>query len=231
MITQTLSSIVNPRPRNGRSFQHPLAEHYRMLLRRLGWPAVDSLPRLRSIGITSSYRGEGVSTVATHLAATAAGMANQRVLLVDFNLRHPACSSLLRMTPSPGVAEALVRDVPLADVIQPTPLDNLDVLMAGGSVADPAEVYEAWGLADLIRALKTTHELVVFDLPAMSDAAGVLRVAGLLDGVILVVESERVRWQVARRNKELLQSAQAQVLGVATNKHQHYVPDWLYHKH
>jgi Mrp family chromosome partitioning ATPase len=60
------------------------------------------------------------------------------------------------------------------------------------------------------------------------DCTGVLDWAPLVDGVVLVVESERVRWQVAARGIELLEQAGTQVLGTVINKQREYIPEWLY---
>ena len=69
----------------------------------------------------------------------------------------------------------------------------------------------------------------MLDLPPL-DSTNVLDWAPLLDGVVLVIESERVRWQVAARGIELLEQAGSQVLGTVINKQQEYIPQWLYQR-
>ena len=63
--------------------------HYESLLHRLPWPAADSARPLRTLGVTSCSSGEGVSTVAAHLALAAAGMGESQVLLADANFARP----------------------------------------------------------------------------------------------------------------------------------------------
>ena len=77
----------------------------------------------------------------------------------------------------------------------------------------------------LVKELAQDFELVVCDLPAAGQASCTSRLAGLLDGVLLVVESERVCCEAAERGKELLMRADAQLLGVVLNKRRQARPN------
>ncbi len=48
--------------------------------------------------------------------------------------------------------------------------------------------------------------------------------------MILVVEAERTRKQVAQETKAHLKLANANLGGVVLNKRQFHVPDWLYQR-
>jgi Mrp family chromosome partitioning ATPase len=65
-------------------------------------------------------------------------------------------------------------------------------------------------------------------MPAVHDAGPNDRLAGLLDGVLFVIEAERVRWQVAERTTEHLRRANVRLLGAVLNKRRRHVPEWLY---
>jgi Mrp family chromosome partitioning ATPase len=49
-----------------------------------------------------------------------------------------------------------------------------------------------------------------------------------VDGVILVIESQKTRKRAARWAKEQIEGAGGKLLGVVLNKHRYYMPDWLY---
>ena len=72
------------------------------------------------------------------------------------------------------------------------------------------------------------YEYILFDIPSLNEGSMGIRIASHLDGVILVVEAERVRREVAEQSKGLLERAQVRVLGTIFNKRRFYVPDWLY---
>jgi Mrp family chromosome partitioning ATPase len=68
---------------------------------------------------------------------------------------------------------------------------------------------------------------VIVDLPTV--AKGVPAGLGsLLDGLLLIVEAERIRWQVAQRTASLLTAAGVNLLGVVMNKRPNHIPRWLY---
>jgi Mrp family chromosome partitioning ATPase len=85
------------------------------------------------------------------------------------------------------------------------------------------------GTRDLLQRLGRAFDLVIVDLPPL-DAAGALEWAPLLDGTVLVVEAERVRWQMAARGVALLHQAGATVLGTVINKRRDHIPQWLYQR-
>jgi protein-tyrosine kinase len=49
-----------------------------------------------------------------------------------------------------------------------------------------------------------------------------------LDGLLLVLESEKVRWEVAQSRSSALADMGANLLGVVMNKRPDHVPRWLY---
>jgi Mrp family chromosome partitioning ATPase len=212
--------------------RHVLSEcvqaHHRALLRSLPWPgsAPDASPR--SIGLTSCGRRAGVSTVATQLAVTAAECGAGQVLLVDAHFAWPAVSRQLGLRAGPGLSELLLEGRAPIDVIQPGPVPRLSVLTAGGRCQEAAAL-DSPRLGEMIETLAEGFDLVLFDLPPVGEAGG-LRLAGLLDGVFLVLEAERVRWQVAQRARQLLLRAEGNLLGAVMNKYRRHIPDWLYRR-
>jgi len=76
--------------------------------------------------------------------------------------------------------------------------------------------------------LKKDFDLVVFDMPAAGQIPSSLQWFRLFDSVVLVVEDERVRWQVGQRTAKTLRRAGANLAGVAFNRRQRHIPNWLY---
>lgn len=228
MITMTPRAATN-NAMSPRELSVELQTYYQTLLRNLPWPAVDD-PHIRTIGLTSSQRREGVSTVAAHLAISAASCNAGQVLLVDSHLAWPAAFRQLEVNAGPGLTEHMIDDVPLSDVLQPGPVPNLSVLAAGGRGGNETAVYDSPYLVDLVDRLKQSYDLVIFDLPPTSETSGALRLAGLLDGVLLVLEAERVRWQVAKHTQQLLLRSRGNLLGAVLNKYQRHIPSWLYRR-
>ena len=184
------------------------------------------LPRV--VALTSCYSGEGVTTVASHLATLLAANADGRVLFVDANLRRPSAHLVFGVNVSPGLTEFLVDGQSSAEIVQPSGVPNLDVVTAGERNISFSRKSEFKALHDLVGQWRSKYRFVLLDTPAVRGGMFAGLLGGLVDGVVLVVEAERVRWEVVRRVHERLVRARANVLGVALNKRRFYIPEWLY---
>ena len=182
---------------------------------------------MRTLGMTSACRGEGVSTLAAHLAITAAADGPVRVLLVDADLEQPTLHRLLGTQLDPGLAECLRAERGPAEAAGESGFPGVSMLGAGRLRDSPARLWDLPTLPGLVEDLSHEFELVVFDLPPVAQQSWMRRLAGLLDGVLLVVEAERVSGQAARRAKELLRGTEAHLLGAVLNKQREGLPHWL----
>ena len=78
-----------------------------------------------------------------------------------------------------------------------------------------------------VASLKDEFDLVVFDMPPAGEASSTTRLAGRLDGVLLVVEAEQATVEDALRTKQLLTRCGARLVGAIMNKYQEHLPNWL----
>ena len=178
------------------------------------------------LGLTSCHRGEGVSSIASDLAVTLARQGLEfPVLLVD------PCEY---QQGAKGGKRALSRatQITLDDAGKIEMLErNLSVLEPEVD-ADPADAKVPQStFRELVKFLRM-HEcaFVVFDLPPLKEGGHVLELVGLLDNTIVVVESERTRWETVRWAWELVEEASSNALGIVLNKRSYYVPNWLYRR-
>jgi succinoglycan biosynthesis transport protein ExoP len=191
---------------------HPLGEHYATLLR--------SVRSLRSesgvcIGVTSCARQEGVTTVAGNLAVAAAQAGDLRVLLADTNAVHPELAGRFGILTELGFSDLVAGKSGNQDVFHRTTVDQLWVLPAG---REPATLADHPALKARLDELRAKFDLTIVDLPVANDLSPCGALARLLDGVLLVVEAERLHRDEVRRAKARLQRSQANLLGVVFNK-------------
>ncbi len=207
-------------------------EYYQTLLRGLAWPGNGSTDSLQTLAITSCHRGEGVSTVAAQLAVTAASSGTHQVLLVDANVTCPSLHKTFGLTLNSGQSD---ESRPQASV-QSTRYKNLGLLTAGSLGGNElAGSYGSKGIcgsvdrfSQLVATAKRSFDLVVFDMPAANPANLSLQLFATFDGVVLVVEADRVRREVAEHTKQKLAEVGANLLGVVLNKRTYHIPNWLY---
>jgi capsular exopolysaccharide synthesis family protein len=200
-----------------------------ILLERLMALIKDQRESQRAFSITSCHNGEGVSTISAYLAGALADRGYGRVLLVDTNFEDPLTHQIFSVGNTPGLGEMLASGQSLSSFIQPSSVNNLDVLCAG-QTDEPINrhIFESKGFADLLAYLKNEYTFILFDTPAVWEESHAVILGGLLDSVILVVAAEETRWEVAHRAKDRLTKAGANLLGGILNKRRFYVPRRLY---
>jgi capsular exopolysaccharide synthesis family protein len=201
---------------------------YCTLLRRLQWPHLgngkqagnseDAPSALRCLGITSSERREGVSTVAWQLAAAAADSGEQHILLVDANPRYATVHRTFRLKRSPGLTESLLNPEMLEQSIRPLDGQSLSVLPAGNYDSKVMKAFASAAIDEVIGLLRPHYGLIVFDMPPTDDNSLGLRLAELMDGVLMVVEAERACQETASRATQILNRNGVNVLGAVLNK-------------
>jgi uncharacterized protein involved in exopolysaccharide biosynthesis len=194
----------------------------------------DKMELPRVIGITSCYSGEGVSTTAANVSKALAFRHDQgKVLLVDLNLDDPFQHSHFGVPLSPGFTD-------LVEPQSPAPTNQsvsralckdasgIDVLPAGRKSQNPLQLGRSERFTQIIAAGKKDYATMIFDLPSLAQSSMAIELAKYFDGIILVVESERVRRQVAQQAIAKMSRAGIAILGVVINKRKFYVPHWAY---
>lgn len=194
----------------------PIAEAYRLLRTNFQFAAVDR--PLRRIVITSPGPGDGKSTTAANLAVVFA-QGGKNVILVDADLRRPQQHRIFQRTASYGLSTALVdAATPLTSFLQPTDVPGLRLLTSGPIPPNPAELLGSQRMAQLMQVLNQEADMVIVDSPPVLSVADAAILANAADGVVLVADAGRTRREMARRAKESLERAGANLLGMVLNR-------------
>ena len=168
------------------------------------------------VQVTSPQAGDGKSTLAANLAVSIA-QSGRRVLLIDADFRRPTVHKLFGLSNSEGSTSVLTGTAELADAVQSSGIDNLDILTCGPQPANPAELAISGELRDLLEVLKSKYEFVIVDSPpllAVTDPSGI---AARVDGVLLTMRLGKTTRGQLKQAYELLQSVEANVTGLVVN--------------
>jgi capsular exopolysaccharide synthesis family protein len=138
--------------------------------------------------VTSAVSSEGKSVTAINLAVVAASM-NQRVLLVDANLRRPDMHSILNLSVDGGLVDVLRGHRSAPSAIVGVGIEHLHVLAAGEVPVDPAELLTSPRMLSLIGELRGAYDLVVIDTAATLPVADTLEFVGDADAAVFVVRA------------------------------------------
>ena len=190
------------------------AEAFRRIRTNLQFSA--PADRQRSVLITSAQPEDGTTTVATNLAIALA-QSGRKVLLVDANFRRPRLQQLFKSVPATGLSNILIGQGTLAASAVSSGIKNLDVLGAGPTPPNPAELLSGEPCREFLREAIQRYEQVIIDTAPILLASDATVLAAAVDGVILVVRAKRDSRGIARRAHALLTDVRAHVFGVVLN--------------
>jgi non-specific protein-tyrosine kinase len=188
------------------------AEAFRQLRTNLQFVDIDHAPR--SIVVTSSIPAEGKSTTCANLAISLA-QAGVKVILVEADLRRPQISEYLGIESAVGLTSVLIGRVALEDAIQPWGGDGLLFVLPGGPIPpNPAELLGSHGMAELVKRLEASADIVLIDTPPLLPVTDAAVVAALTDGAILVAASGKTKREQVKLAASSLSKVGARLLGV-----------------
>ncbi|MFI5003971.1 MAG: Wzz/FepE/Etk N-terminal domain-containing protein [Solirubrobacterales bacterium] len=196
----------------------------------------------RTILFLSCDAGDGVSTAIAGLALVQRD-ANERVAVVDGDLRRSVQASLLEVGGSHGLAEVLAGTLATGEALQRVePLPNqggaglgvpgagvstlvqsratgsVSVLASGSAAANPPALLASRAMTDLLRSLAEDFDHVLIDAPSPLQVSDAMPLLGAVDGIVLVARVGHTREISAQRLMQLLaRVSSAPVLGVLAN--------------
>jgi capsular exopolysaccharide synthesis family protein len=196
---------------------HPnsiVAENFRLLQSNLEF--FQTYNSARTILVTSPTQGNGKTTIAINLALTIAS-SEQKVALVDADLRRPAIHKSLKISQSPGLADLIHNRVGVKEVVRPLKNKKIDVVTAGNIPPSVTEVVGSKRIGSILNDLREDFDTIIVDAPPLviSDS---YNLASKVDGVILVLEPGLTRDDQAKVMKEQLSRAGARIIGIVFNK-------------
>jgi capsular exopolysaccharide synthesis family protein len=142
-----------------------------------------SVQATRVVMVTSADDGEGKTTLAGFLASSLA-RAGRRTLLLDGDLRRPACHQLFELPCQPGFSEVLLEEIDLDAAIQPTNLEDLWVIPAGQWDRAVVQALAREHVQKLFDQLKEEFDFVIVDSHPVLGAADALLLGQHADSVI-----------------------------------------------
>jgi protein-tyrosine kinase len=163
------------------------AEQYRSLRTRI--KRAENGRNVRTIVVTSPNKGDGKSLTASNLAVTMAQEFQQRVLLVDADLRRPAIHKLFGFQEGPGLADVLMGAAELNQVLIEVPDYHFTLLPAGSLPSHPAELLGSAAMRRVLDTLRTRFDRVLIDMPPVAPLADLHIVAPMADGVLMIVRA------------------------------------------
>lgn len=167
--------------------------------------------------VTSSFQSEGKSTTSINLARSYAENNDNKVLLVDCDLRKPKIARLLELRSEAGLSNVLVKPQLLDSAIIPSGTENLDVLLSGSIPPNPSELLGSARMKQLIETVRERYNYIIIDTPPITMVTDAMVLAPSTDGVLIVVRAGISERGPVVHAVTQLEYAQAKILGFILN--------------
>lgn len=176
------------------------------------------------IVVSSSMANEGKTTTTTNLAISIS-QADQRVLLIDGDLRKPKVHHYFSIPNAPGLTNYLgaaansrsAQKVDLFSIIHPTEYKNLSVIASGSIPPNPAEVLGSEMMSEFIKEISQHFDYIIIDTPPINVVSDALPVIRESDGVVMVVRSNSSTHPELQKALDSLKFIDAKILGFVVN--------------
>ncbi|WP_425590609.1 CpsD/CapB family tyrosine-protein kinase [Fictibacillus enclensis] len=193
----------------------PISEQYRTIRTNIQFSSIDI--QYQTIMVTSAGPGEGKSTTVANLAVVLAQQ-GKSVLLIDGDLRKPTVHYTFKVSNIQGITNVLTRQITLEDAVVQTNVEDLYVLPSGPVPPNPSELLNSKAMEMVVEEAKSKYDYILFDTPPVLAVTDAQVLANKSDGVVLVTSSGKTEKEAIVKAKELLDNANAKILGVVLNQ-------------
>jgi polysaccharide biosynthesis transport protein len=188
--------------------------------RQLRAPIVKRMDQegFKTLLVLSGNPSSGATTVVSNLAIACAG-ADERVLVIDANLRRPSMHRVFGVGEGQGLGDCLssTAKVPLLEAIRPTAIPNVSVLTAGTSGTRGPERLGSETMTRLLAEAATHFDRVIVDSAPAVVAGDGFALTNRVDAVVLVVRALSEKRGLVNRLRVQLAESRAELLGVVVN--------------
>lgn len=171
----------------------------------------------KTILITSPTPKDGKTFICSNLAATF-GLAGERIVAIDLDLRRPRLHQPFNLEKGKGVTDYLFNNASFEEIIQNTLVKGVDFISAGSKVPNPAEVISSNALKEFIEKLKNQYDYVFMDTPPIIPVSDAAIISKMSDLTLLVASVNQTRLDLLEEAIKTLNLIQGNYFGVILNR-------------
>ncbi|VEF49079.1 exopolysaccharide tyrosine-protein kinase [Bacillus freudenreichii] len=178
---------------------------------------INSEKESNTILITSPGKGEGKSTIASNIAVSMTQQ-NEKILLIDGNLRSPGIHSIFKLPNITGLTDVLTGRACFEEAVTSSRIGRLDILTSGSDPFNPAELLASQSMVKLLETVKPLYDNILIDSPTLLELTDSKILANRCDGVVLVVRKNKTSLDSVFESRRVLELAKTQIVGVIVNE-------------
>jgi exopolysaccharide transport family protein len=179
------------------------------------------------VAVSSALPDEGKTTVSLCLARVSA-LSGQKVLLIDCDLRRRTLKDVLGLEPPLGLLQVLSGEANWRKAIYVDEASGMHLLPLKDSGFTPKDVFGNDAMTHLVDELRGMFDLIILDCAPVLAVAETRVIVARADSTVLVARWEKTPIRAVRSALQQLQSAGANVIGIALNYIDMRVPGYAY---
>lgn len=196
-------------------YKHKISELFKIFSLSVKFKIRDN--NIKKLLITSSVKNEGKTATCVNLAVTLAKM-QQKVLLIDLNLRNPDIHNYFETDNSLDIISNLESDSDCKSCIQKSNINNLDLVIASEKHENPSELLASEKVNNFMNKVENEYDVIIFDSAPINNIVDTSLLAELCDGIILVVSTKDSKISSLTKDLEQIGRTSTKILGVVLNK-------------
>ncbi|MCI0438039.1 MAG: CpsD/CapB family tyrosine-protein kinase [Chloroflexi bacterium] len=189
------------------------------------------------LGITSSMVGEGKTTNCVGIGSAISRETDERVLMLECDLLSPSLATHLNLSATPGMSEFIQGKASLEEIVQGTPIPNLDIIVAGAVQDGAVQDGESDGLEQPLLSLlrrrlpgmlslfKQIYGFIMLDMPPLLNSPYTRDIVKYTDGTFLAVKAGVTSNDSLERASELI--SEDKLSGVILVGSDSPLPNWM----
>lgn len=194
-----------------------LSESIKNIRTNLQFSSIDE--PIKNVLVTSSTSGEGKSFISANLAIAFANL-NNKVLIVDCDLRRGRQHEIFEIPNEAGLSNLLIDDVNknYKKYIQKTSIKNIYVLPRGVVPPNTSELLASEKNKQLMSLLNEKFDIIIWDGAPVTGLTDSVIMASLVDKIILVCSYKITPFELLKNAKATLANFENKIAGVVMNR-------------
>ena len=188
-------------------------------IRTLRTLLVAKFQKNKSILISSTYSGEGKTTISLNTALAFSKIG--KVLLIETDIRRPSVLTKTSQSddaPKVGFSDIIQGgDIKMSDCIMKLPGSNIEVMTSGTRRSDLTDLTTTKKLRQFFDVLKSNYDYVIIDTPPIQPVSDTLFISQATDHNLLVVRSNITKMVGIKSVLRKLQNVNVKVEGFIFN--------------
>jgi capsular exopolysaccharide synthesis family protein len=216
---------------------HPkffISEDYRTVRTSILLSHAENPPK--TIVFSSTLPKEGKTATVVNMAV-AFSQLEEKVLIIDADLRKPRLHRIFKVGNLGGLSRYLTGKVSLKDAIQKTSVENIWLLPSGVIPPNPSELLNSKKMKKMMEEVKEAFDVILIDTTPVLAVIDAVIVSSIADSTVFIIKAGEIARKPFLSAVEELRRAKVKIMGVIFNELKvkkgdyHFMDYYRYYRH